>query len=147
MTVFSVDYITIPLAVYNELKKAKFFDKLDKQVVFNENDLSAERWILVKSPKDRKAKKLSQDYPQLGLGEAEAMILAEAEKDILLMNDVVAQKVAKNLGLNFYGIQPFLLACKHAKILNKDQTKKIIDDLKKKDFYEFSDEMIDTLLE
>ena len=64
----------------------------------------------------------------------------------LLMNDKVAGRYAEKVGVKVIDIPAFLFYCKEKKILNNSQLKTIILNLKAKDFYEFDNQIIETLL-
>ena len=146
---FRVDFVNLPYSVYEELKKAPFFDDLIKHIAFSKKEVSNDRWLLVLKTNNLSALEqddLKNQLFHLGKGENEAILWAQFNKDVLLMDDKRAQNVAEKIGLKCYGIPTFLIACKKAEIIELKEIKKLIRDLKEKDYYEFSKEMEKALL-
>jgi predicted nucleic acid-binding protein len=79
-----------------------------------------------------------KEFASLGSGEQESILLALASPgSSLLMSDNKARRITKGKGINVINIPAFLLACKLAALLSKEEIKQIIQDLKQKDYYEF----------
>ena len=127
--VFKTKEIVIAESVYNELKESSVFDLLLPYFLAKENK------IVVK-------KAFAKDVPEsLGAGERESISLAKESKAKLLINDKVAGKYAKKVGVKVIDIPAFLFYCKEKKILDTSQLKTLILKLKAKDFYRFEEEI------
>ena len=126
--------IVIASAVLHELEKAQFYNEFLKLLSSKENTISIQ-----------KVSPLEQSQI-LGLGELESIALAEKLGALLLMNDQIAVKVAEAKGILVLDIPSFLLFCKKRNIVSKEDMQKIIIDLKEKDYYEFSQDVLDVLL-
>jgi len=89
----------------------------------------------------------SKDFDALGAGEQECMMLCKGSKQhLLLINDKKARQIAMSSGISVLNISGFLLACKRSNFINNDEIARIIDDLKKKDYFEFSKDDQDNLI-
>ncbi|MBI2145882.1 hypothetical protein HYU22_00905 [Candidatus Woesearchaeota archaeon] len=129
---FNTNKITIVSSVLHELEKAPFFDN-----ILNLIDSKA---LEIKNIEG------SISSEEFGAGEMESIALAEQTSDILLMSDQSATRYAEQKGVTVLDIPTFLLYCKKKKILSKIDIQEIIRELKEKDYYEFSDEVKQTLL-
>lgn len=139
----NAENIVIPSTVYEELRKTKSFSDLLSMLAFSENDLSKERFILVKHVD---LERISQFFkPEkisgLGKGEISCMLLAKKFGGKVLMDDRCAVKTAKEEGINVVSLPTFIVYCKNEGVLSKREVQQIINDLKKKDFYEFPREV------
>ena len=114
--------IYIPLAVQIELAKTSLIIKLNEK-----------KFVHVISVKTKEI----EGSEFLGEGEIECLSLA-TEKDLLLMDDRVAGRVAELNKINVANIPGFLLAAKGSGFLDKNELRKIVKDLKEKDYYSFS---------
>ena len=134
---FNVDCVSIPLAVFTEIGKTDLVDKLI------ETD-----WIKIRTVKNRNYSDLnSNEFDALGAGEQECMMLCKGSQNhIFLINDKKARQVATSNGISVLNISAFLLACKRSNYLDNDDMSKIIDDLKEKDYFEFSKDDLTNLL-
>ncbi len=63
------------------------------------------------------------------------------------MDDRRAAQHAKQEGITVMSIPAFLIHCKTKSIISKDEIREIIEELKEKDYYEFSDDVKQTLLQ
>lgn len=72
----------------------------------------------------------------LGRGEIAAISLARKEKALLLCNDKKAIKFAQCQKVKILDIFSFLLSGKKRKKISNEETKKILQDLKEKDYLE-----------
>jgi len=133
---FNVDCVSIPLAVFTEIGKTDLVDKLIET-----------SWIKIRTVKNRNNTNLnSKDFDALGAGEQECMILCKgSQQHILLINDKKARQVATSGRISVLNISAFLLACKRFKFLDNDEISSIINDLKEKDYFEFSKNDLDNL--
>ena len=144
-----VKYLLIPATVYEELKEAKFFQEASNLFSFEEQDLNENRFVLVKNIdlSELKNNFFIQETSTLGCGELGCFILAEKSQEIILIDDQKAKITAKDNGLKEVSIPAFLLYCKRRNIVSLEEMKQIINDLREKDYYEFSDESSRLLLE
>ena len=133
---FNVDCVSIPLAVFTEIGKTGLVDKLI------ETD-----WIKIRTVKNRNYTNFnSKEFDALGAGEQECMMLCKgSQQHILLINDKKARQVATSVGISVLNISAFLLACKRSKFIDNDDISSIINDLKEKDYFEFSKNDLDNL--
>ena len=130
--VFNTSKITIVSAVLHELEKAPFFDNILSLI---DSNVIKVRSIEVSA---------SEEF---GAGEIESIALAEQTGDILLMSDKSATRYAEQKGITVLDVPTFLLYCKKKKILSKMSLQEIICELKEKDYYEFGDDIKQTLLQ
>lgn len=126
---FNVDSVSIPLAVFTEVGETDLV-----------NSLIDKDWIRIKTVKYSNESFFSAgDFDVLGAGERECMTLCkESAQHLLLINDKKARHVAINNGISVLNIAGFLFACKKSKFISNDDVSAIIDDLRIKDFFEFS---------
>lgn len=137
---FKVRYLIITTQVYDELRISDFFPKVAKVFVFDRGKLSEDGFILVKVSEEIKDKKL-------GSGEKSAIKMAQRMKDsVLLMDDKLARKRAEILGIEVYSIPTFLNACKEKGIISKKEICDVIKNLKKRDHYEFNEDIKQQLI-
>ena len=88
-----------------------------------------------------------RDFDNLGNGEKECIALCKKfKKSLLLTSDKKALGIARKHDVKAINIPAFLLACKSSAFLNTKEISCIIQDLKIKDYYEFSDDMRKRLL-
>ena len=112
--------IIIPEAVYNEIsvKDSKILDNID--------------WIHIKPISNVAAKETF--ISSLHDGEVEVMILAkELSSDVIIIDDGLARRHAKYLGLNITGTIGVLLKAKNDGVINS--IKPLMDDLINEGFY------------
>jgi predicted nucleic acid-binding protein len=133
-TAFKTDSTFITDGVLRELKKAPVHSS------FVEALRSSNNRIIVKSV-------VSVASDMFGCGELESIALAEKEDALLLIDDRKAAQFAKDKGVRVVSIPAFLLYCKVNSILSVGDLKRIIGDLKDRDYYEFSDDVKNKLLE
>lgn len=86
----------------------------------------------------------SEDF---GAGEIESIVFAQEFKGLLLMNDQKAAKFAQSLGVTVMDLPLFLFHCKTSNYLTTKELIEIMKELKEKDYYEFSGEVKEVLLE
>ena len=133
---FAVEYVVIPNAVFEELSKTEFFTELIQFIAVNENYLDERHWILVKKAE------IEIDEEKLGSGEKEAISLAKKHNALLLIDDRTARSVAKSEDVMTATLPEFLLDCKDARSLSKDDILIIIGLLEEKDFYKFKKDVL-----
>lgn len=126
---FNVESVSIPLAVFTEIGKTRLASTLIQT-----------DWIKIKAMNDLNCIDFeTQDFEALGSGEKECMMLCkDLSQHILLINDKKARMVAVSCGISVLNISGFLLACRRSNFINADEISIIIDDLKEKDYFEFS---------
>ena len=132
---FENEDVLIPRAVYAELLRFAFKRRLPIAL----DVASATYWIKVVATKP-----IADE--RLGLGEREAIALAERKKAMLLIDDVAAKRIAQQRKVGCVGLASFLLTCKKDGLLDKKEMQKLLNDLKEKDFYEFSGDIKKLLL-
>lgn len=144
----NIKHVVVPSTVYEELKEAKFFNEIASLFAFNEKELNNDRFILVKIVNliEEKANFTKEETITLGRGECGCFILAKNSADTILIDDQRARVIAKGKGLKVVSIPVFLLFCKKRNVVSSDELKQIVNDLKAKDYYEFSDESRELLL-
>jgi predicted nucleic acid-binding protein len=128
---FEAEYIVMPYAVFEELSKTEFFAELIQFIAVNEDYMGERHWILLKKAE------IEIDEEKLGMGEKEAISLAKKHNALLLIDDRTARSVAKSEGVMTATLPEFLLDCKDAHSLSKDDISIIIGLLAEKDFYKF----------
>jgi predicted nucleic acid-binding protein len=148
LKVLNVKHVVVPSTVYEELKDARFFNEIASLFAFNEKELNDERFILVKAVDlvTQKENFTKEETITLGKGELGCFILAKDGGDTILIDDQKARMVAKGKGLKVASIPAFLLFCKKKNIISLDGVLEIIEKLKEKDYYEFSEESKELLL-
>ena len=135
---FKVVNLYIPVAVLREIAKTDLI-----------TDLLNKEWIKVKKVSDEELKEMEKDkeFANLGSGEKECLALCKRfEKSALLISDNEARRIANKKDIVTLNISAFLLACKQMRILDRSDIIAIIRDLKEKDYYEFSEEEKQRLL-
>ena len=125
--VFRTNSLSITQAVYEELKQCPVFEELlpyfaDKRI---ENKKTSDNSVPT----------------HFGKGEKESISLAKETKSKLLMDDRKAAKYAESIGVIVIDTPAFLFYCKEKKILSVAEIKKIITQLREKDYYEFNEEV------
>ena len=129
---FNEEKLYIPAAVLGEIAKTNLItDLLDKE------------WVKVKKANGEDLKEMESDeeFKNLGSGEKECLALCKQFRDsVLLISDNKARKIANKNNIAVLNIPAFLLACKETGILDRGNIATIIRELKEKDYYEFSEE-------
>ena len=147
LKVLNISYIIIPSTVYEELKNAPFFEQYTSLFAFNERDISKERFVLVKKVNfDGLVGFTEEEKSLLGKGEVGCFILGKENDDLILMDDSPARIIAKKKGLKVISVPSFLMYSKMKGIILLSELKEIIEALKAKDYYEFSEEIKESLL-
>ncbi|MBI2668555.1 hypothetical protein HYX14_01805 [Candidatus Woesearchaeota archaeon] len=144
----NVKHVVVPSTVYEELKEAKFFNEISSLFSFNEKELDGDRFILVKAVDliGWKEKFTKEETITLGKGELGCFMLVENSGDTIFIDDQRARLVAKGKGLKVVSIPAFLLFCKRKNVVSLNELRKIVEDLKEMDYYEFSEESRELLL-
>lgn len=125
--VFGVEKIFITQAVFDELTKAPFLNKVKEQMQ------RIEIVIVDRLPENKQV-------AMLGKGDLESIYFAMNANSVLLTNDKKAGEYAESLGVKVLDIISFLLVCKEKNIVTVNDLECIIEDTKKYDYMEFSQE-------
>ena len=144
----NLKHVVTPSTVYEELKESKFFNEISSLFAFNEKELSDDRFILIKTVDliEWRENFTKEETIMLGKGELGCFMLAENSGDTILIDDQRARVIAKGKGLKVVSIPAFLLFCKKKNVVSLDEIRKIVEDLKEMDYYEFSEESRELLL-
>ena len=129
---FKEENLYIPAAVLGEIAKTDLI-----------TDLVNKNWIRVKKVGNDDLKKMesNEEFKNLGSGEKECLVLCRQFRDsMLLISDNKARKIASENKIAVLNIPAFLLACKETGILDRGDITTIIRELKEKDYYEFSED-------
>lgn len=87
---------------------------------------------------------LQGKYPELGAGELS--VIASAGNKIAFIEDRKAEEIAEKENLAVFNIPELLLVCKEKELIEKDEIKQIIEELREKDRYYFKKEVEEVLL-
>ena len=87
---------------------------------------------------------LQEKYPELGVGELS--VIASAGNKIAFIEDRKAEKIAEKEGLAVFNIPELLLVCKEEGLIDREEIRQIIEELKDKDRYYFKKEVEEILL-
>jgi predicted nucleic acid-binding protein len=130
---YGVDSLCVPPAVFQELSRTSLAQ-----------ELSQFSWIRIIAP-NRFAPPV-EVLSGLGVGEQEAIGLAQQLKALLLTSDNKARQAAERVEVAVADIPGFLLSCKSSGFVNRDEIRQLVDELKEKDRYAFRKEVLDLLL-
>ncbi|MGB8216084.1 MAG: PIN domain-containing protein [Candidatus Methanoperedens sp.] len=124
----------------NKIAGFKFVEKIEEKISF----IQVKNKICVLSPD---SKELEQAYKfkemyKLSLADCESIVLAKSRKDILLTDDSYLGKVASQEGIKkIFDLKSLLEAnIIEGKISNRKELEEIIESLKQKDYYSFSED-------
>lgn len=136
----------IPTAVYNETVtmglERGFFDAKTIQKWIDEKKIEIKKL----DEKQTKETKRLIKFAEIETGEAEAIILAQHLKADLILDDAVAQGVAKSIGLEPLWTTSFILKLTHLKILEKEEALEAIKKMVRAG-YRISEEVLLELFE
>ncbi|KAB2946822.1 MAG: hypothetical protein MPEBLZ_02568 [Candidatus Methanoperedens nitroreducens] len=127
------DKLCVTQAVFEELTKAPFFNRLAELM---------EKIELISI--DNLHKKVHSS--KLGKGELESISYALETNSVILTNDKKTGEFAEDLGVKVLDIVSFLLLCKEIDLISVDDIKNILASLNKYDYMEFSQEQRRLLL-
>ena len=130
---FNVNKVIIPNDVLRELEKAPFFDVVVELIESKKIEVKN---VNIKAASD-----------ELGIGEEACMTLAKQTGGTLLISDQSAMKHAGQRGITVLDVPAFLLYCKKKNILSKKDLLEVMRELKEKDYYGFSEEVKQWLLQ
>jgi len=123
-----VDKLYIPVAVFREIAKTGLI-----------KDLLDDKNIKIEKIDESSFGDYDTDFQNLGSGEKECIVLCKQfQNSLLLISDKKALSIAKKYEIGVLNIPSFLLACKITEFLDKENIQNIINDLKEKDYYEFT---------
>jgi predicted nucleic acid-binding protein len=120
--------VIIPRTVFQEVViKGEEKGYLDAKLIRK----ATEEWIEVKELEEDQKKEcdLILKMAPIGHAEAEAIVLAKAMNLPILVDDLIAQRVAKSYGIETYWTTSVVLGAWKENIISKDRTRKIIEDL------------------
>jgi len=133
---FKVEKLYIPVAVFSEIARTKLV-----------NHVLDVKYLQIETVEEKSIANFDRDFDNLGNGEKECIVLCKKyKKSLFLTSDKKTLGIARKLGVMAINIPAFLLACKSATFLNTNEISCIVQDLKIKDYYEFSDDMRKRLL-
>jgi predicted nucleic acid-binding protein len=133
---YQVDCLLVPPAVYREISATSLIQ-----------DLANLSWVQVEAPAPGWELPRMTDLFRLGAGEQQAIALArQSEQAFLLSNDNSARRFALRLGVKAIDIPEFLLSCKAAGFLGREELQALVLDLQVKDRYGFRREILERLL-
>ena len=143
---FDTYFVVIPTQVYNELKKSPSLE-VEKLCVFSKNEVTEKKFVIVEDAEINNELFTEPELSSLGCGELACICLAKKQRgNIFLIDDRRAAQVAKSKKLKVVSLPAFLMYCKGNQIVSKSEIVNIIDLLKEKDFYEFTEEVKEELL-
>ncbi len=139
--------VDMPSTAYDEISNSHFYREVLHMFAFKPESKSG-NLILVKEVDVRDAKNYfkNEKINILGNGEIGCFILAKQTNDTVLVDDKEARMFGTSEGIKVTSLPAFFLHCKRKKILSLNDLKDIIDDLREKDYYEFSNEVRQDLL-
>lgn len=121
--------VFIPRAVYEEtVSKGLKKGFLDAEIIKREIEKGAVKLKELSGKQQKEAQELTK-FAEIDAGEAESIVLARHLNSELLLDDLVAQGVAKTLGLEPLWTTSFVLKLLGAKRLQKKEARKIIEKL------------------
>ncbi|WP_202318610.1 hypothetical protein [Archaeoglobus neptunius] len=129
----SLKLSSIPPRVYEEVLRAKEkgYDFVDYAIQLIDNEII--KIATLNEIEIGIVKELSKKR-RLGFGEMEAMALAKNRGWIILSNDKVVEKVAKEIGIDVFNIEDLLSAMVDLGIIkNRIELKDIIEEIETKD--------------
>lgn len=116
--------VFIPAAVYNELIVNKRFPE-------EAEEIKKCTFLEVQSVSDKNQVDALQERTGLGLGESEAIILAENMKArLLMMDEVQGRAVAKEQGLSVIGVVGIISVAYQTRLLTSEEVKQCVEKLR-----------------
>lgn len=123
----------------NKIAGFRFVEKIEEMVSFTD----AKNKICILSPESKELEQayILKDRYKLGLADCECIVLAKSKNAILLTDDTYLGKVASQEGIKqVYDLKSLLEANIIAgKIKHRKELEEIIENLKQKDYYLFSE--------
>ena len=140
----SFENLIITPSVVNEIEEvgeAKFVNRIKEAFYFEK--IEEEKFIFVVSLSQKElqyAHKLKSEYG-LSIADSECIAVAKMRKMLLLSDDKYLGKMAINEEVeHVFDLLTFLEACIVKAIIQKEELVEIVSLLKKRDFYEFSED-------
>jgi len=136
---YRVEIVWIPPRVYREMAQTELLTRLVET-----------SWVRIAVPPVGILDTLltDQEFRSLGAGEQESIVLTSSSADsVLMISDNKARRVATRLGVVAIHIPAFLLACKNAGLLDREELIVIVRELREKDYYEFRQDVLSALLD
>ena len=140
----SFENLIITPSVVNEIEEvgeAKFVKRIKEALYFEK--IEEAEFILVVSLSSKElqyAHKLKTEY-ELSIADSECIAVAKMRKMLLLSDDKYLGKMAINEEVeHVFDLLTFLEACIVKAIIQKEELVEIVSLLKKRDFYEFSED-------
>ncbi len=126
---FNVEFLHIPVGVLREISATSLMNEFLEINYIKTVQVSQKHFGILKA----------EEFDRLGSGEKECMALCKQyPNSLLFISDNKARKVAMKNGIVVLNISGFLLACKKTMFLETNEIATIMNDLKQKDYYEFS---------
>ena len=122
------DEILIAPAVFEELLQAQ-----RAGFTFVEDVIKAAKLIPLDSELEKRMRRFSLLYPQLGRGETESIALAVSEKLVVLTNDKQAKRICEVNSVFFMDLEEILRALKVKGILNRGGLKQLMEAMERED--------------
>lgn len=139
--------VFIPKAVYKEIilkgKEKGFADAIILEKAINKE------LIEVKELKKRRMEESRElcEIASIGKGEAEAIVLAKDMKQELVIDDLVANNVAKMFGIETLWTTSLILKALHENILKKSDARETIEDMVKNGYWLSEDVLLKIIKE
>ena len=118
--------VIIPAAVFREVVvKGREKAKIDAEII------ATQPWITQQqlTEKQQEEVKALVKVANIGLGEAEAIILAKHEKKALLIDDAVGVQVAQSFNIDTYWTTSVLFRAVHEEKITKEEARTIVENL------------------
>lgn len=124
----------------NKIAGFRFFDKIEEMVSFT--DVKNKICVLSMESKELEQAYRLKDRYKLSLADCECIVLAKSKEAILLTDDTHLGKVASQEGMKqLYDLKSLLEAnIIEGKIQHRKELEEIIENLKLKDYYQFSED-------
>ena len=110
--------IVITEQVYREIEEEK--------TGFSEVKKACDAWIIIKNVERKEEIEEISNSEGIEIADASLILLAQQQKDILLLNDYGLIKVARAKGIECWWLTKFIIKCVIKKIIKKEEAKKIL---------------------
>lgn len=122
------DSVFIAPSVFAELSVAS-----RKGFAFADEIISSVKQLVLTEMELQEVSALRNDYPALGNGEIESIVVAKQRSWILLTNDSKAKSVCERTGVTFLDLEELLRVLKRKHILSNMQLKEFIQKIEQRD--------------
>ena len=126
----------VPDGVIREIKYAEIM----AQVASTQNELSRTKWMLQMNVKPGK-------HVELDKGEQAVLELAVELGGWAIIDDLKARKQAGKMQIKYAGTLTLLKRAREKKLIAKTELRKIVEDLKGKDQFRMTDELVKWLID